>query len=72
MASILIIIILITNKEDTDKYCSKRLAAKPARKFGPLRSVPFTRYHYYGTGFCKARGHTVTDECPKGTSHVTE
>ena len=35
-------------------------------------SVPFTRNHYYGTGFCKARGHTVTDECPKGMSHVTE
>ena len=35
-------------------------------------NVPFTRNHYYGTGFCKARGHTVTDECPKGTSHVTE
>ena len=37
-----------------------------------IKNVPFTRNHYYGTGFCKARGHTVTDECPKGTSHVTE
>ena len=34
-------------------------------------NVPFTRNHYHGTGFCKARAHPVTDECPKGTSHVT-
>ena len=33
-----------------------------------LLFVPITINYYYRTGFCKARAHTVTDECPKGTS----
>ena len=31
-------------------------------------TVPITINYYYRTGFCNARAHTVTDECPKGTS----